>query len=619
VFRLAPAGRSGRRTNQNVLSVEPPMNSSENFGPRERAQFRRFAEDVPIAVVELDTELRVIYANQYTLNLLGFTQSDIEAGVRAEQLVAPEQIGMIHEGLKQLASGAKPTSVSLRLLRRGQIHVLTETFAQRLMSGDKLTGFLVYAFDLSRRVVVEDKMRDQMDLFQMIIEHAYAGICVIDGEYHVEYANDRLCDITGRTRSEILGHDFREFLHPDSLDLVSDRYRRRQNGESVPPGYDIKVQTKDGLVRDVRLSSRTMTSRGGQVKTVAQAIDITDEREKERRLQESEHRYRTLVETMDSGFGVDDESGTMVLVNAALCRMLGYESVGELVGRPSYSIMHGWSKENFDQRMKARREGRFEHYEVELVHKLGGLVPAMISASPLFDSSGTYIGSFGIFTDVSELKSAEEEAHFLLDLLLHDIGNQLQLILAGADLLDTRHSTPEVQSARHYVTEGANRCIELITKVRRAEEAKSEPLVVVDLIDVLMPEITLLSKQYHLEPEVGPLPDKLIIQADSALNHLLWNLMENGIKHNQSASRRIWITGELIGDTYELRIADNGPGLSDSMKRQLFDPKRRYGGVGLHLVHRLADKYGAWIEVKDRIDGSPEQGLEVRIRFLVAS
>ncbi len=595
------------------------MKSSESFGPRDRAQFRRVAEEMPIAVVELDTELKVVYANQYTLNLLGLTQVDIEAGVHAEELVAPEQVGMIHEGLKQLATGAKPTSVSLRLLRQKQIQVLTETFAQRLMSGGKLTGFLVYGFDLSRRAVVQDKMRDQMDLFQMIIEHAYAGICVIDGEYHVEYANDRLCDITGRTRTEILGHDFRDFLHPSSVDIVSDRYRRRQNGESVPPVYDIKVLTKEGVVREVRLSSRTMTSRGGQVKTVAQAIDITSEKEKEKQLQESEHRYRTLVETMDSGFGVDDDSGTLVLVNAALCRMLGYESVDELVGRPFYEIVQGWSKENADEKRKARREGRFEHYEVELIHKSGGLIPAMISASPLFDSTGKYIGSFGIFTDVSELKSAEEEAHFLLDLLLHDIGNQLQLILAGADLLDTRHSTPEVQSARRYVTEGANRCIELITKVRRAEEAKSEPLVVVDLIDVIMPEITLLSKQYHLEPEVGPLPDKLLIQADSALNHLLWNLMENGVKHNQNDNRRLWITGERTGDTYELRIADNGPGLSDSMKRQLFDPKRRYGGVGLHLVHRLADKYGAWIEVRDRIEGSPDQGLEVRIRFLVAS
>ncbi|RDE17705.1 MAG: hypothetical protein C4K49_01340, partial [Candidatus Thorarchaeota archaeon] len=472
------------------------MKSSENFGPRDRKQFRRVAEEMPIAVVELDTELKVVYANQYTLNVLGLTQADIEAGIHAEELVAPEQVGMIHAGLKQLATGAKPTPVSLRLLRRRQIQVLTETFAQRLMSGGKLTGFLVYGFDLSRRVVVEDKMRDQMDMFQMIIEHASAGICVVDNEYHLEYANDSLCDITGRTRSEILTHDFREFLHPDSTDLVSDRYRRRQSGESVPSSYDIKVLTKDGLVREVRLNSRTMTSRGGQVKTVVQAIDITDEKEKENRLQESEHRYRTLIETMDSGFGVDDESGTMVLVNAALCRMLGYESVNEIIGRPFYEIVHGWSKETADEKRKARQEGRFDHYEAELIHKSGGLVPAMISASPLYDLSGKYIGSFGIFTDVSELKSTEEEAHFLLDLLLHDIGNQLQLILAGADLLDTRHSTPEVQSARRYVTEGANRCIELITKVRRAEEAKSEPLVVVDLIDVLMPEITLLSKQY---------------------------------------------------------------------------------------------------------------------------
>jgi PAS domain S-box-containing protein len=322
---------------------------------------------------------------------------------------------------------------------------------------------------------------------------------------------------------------------------------------------------------------------------------------------------------MDSGLAVDDEKGSIVLVNAALCRMLGYDSKEDLLGRPITDMMYGWSRENVEEKMKARREGRVEHYDVDLIRKSGALVPAMVSASPLLDPAGRYLGSFAIFTDVSELKSAEEEARFLLDLLLHDVGNQLQLILAGADLLDNGPVTPEVENASRYVTEGANRCIELINKVRRAEEAKAEPLVTMDLMEVLESEIRLLSRQYHVEPEVGLLPEHLYVLADSSLNHLLWNLMENAVKHNPSLDKRLWIDGEFSGSTFELRIGDNGPGLSDSKKRQFFDPRRRYGGVGLHLVHRLADKYGAWVEAKDRVPGSPEQGLEVRVRFLVMS
>ncbi len=593
--------------------------SLRNTSRPDQTQFRQFTEDMPIAVAELDADLNIVYANRSALDLLGLTPSDIKAGVHADQLVVPEQVRMIHDGLRQLAAGAKATSMSLRLLRRNSIQILTEVFSQPILSGDKLTGFLVYAFDLSRREVVEDKIKDEMDVFTMIIEHAYAGMFVIDNKYSFEYVNDRLCDILGRPRSGILGHDFREVLHPDSLELTAERYRKRQAGESVPSEYDIKVIRSDGVVRDLRLSSRTMTNRRGQVKTVSQVVDITEDKEREMRLEASEHRYRTLVETMDSGLAVDDENSLIVFANAALCRMLGYDSSEGLVGRPVTDMIHGWSRDDVEEKMKARREGRVEHYDVDLIRKSGALIPAMVAASPLFDSAERYLGSFAIFTDVSELKSAEEEAKFLLDLLLHDVGNQLQLILAGADLLENGSVTPEVENARRYVTEGANRCIELINKVRRAEEAKAEPLVTMDLMEVLDAETRLLSRQYHIEPETGFLPEHLYILADSSLNHLLWNLMENAIKHNPSLDKRLWINGEFSGSMFELRIGDNGPGLSDSKKRQFFDPRRRYGGVGLHLVHRLADKYGAWVEAKDRVPGSPEQGLEVRIRFLVMS
>ncbi|MHA1966028.1 MAG: sensor histidine kinase, partial [Candidatus Thorarchaeota archaeon] len=59
-------------------------------------------------------------------------------------------------------------------------------------------------------------------------------------------------------------------------------------------------------------------------------------------------------------------------------------------------------------------------------------------------------------------------------------------------------------------------------------------------------------------------------------------------------------------------------GLSDDKKPDLFEPTRRYGGVGLHLVRRLAEKYGGVPEVKDRVKGKPDQGLEIVVKFQIA-
>ncbi len=66
---------------------------------------------------------------------------------------------------------------------------------------------------------------------------------------------------------------------------------------------------------------------------------------------------------------------------------------------------------------------------------------------------------------------------------------------------------------------------------------------------------------------------------------------------------------------FKLVIADNGPGLSDLKKIQVFNSERRFGGVGLHLVRRLVKKYGAILEVKDRVRDKPGKGLKIVITF----
>jgi signal transduction histidine kinase len=270
--------------------------------------------------------------------------------------------------------------------------------------------------------------------------------------------------------------------------------------------------------------------------------------------------------------------------------------------------------------MEERKRGKIEHYEAALKHKSGGTVPVMVSASPLFGLDNEYLGSIAIFTDVSDIKKAEAEIYFLLDLLLHDIGNQLQLILAGGDFLEKDSPPDQIMRSKRYVMDGALRCLELIQKVRKAEEAKTEPLTSVDIIRVINAESELLFKQRGVRVEIGKLPAKVKVLADQALSQLVWNLLENAVVHNpkEDAKKMVKLEGTVSGGSFVLSISDNGPGLDDDKKPELFEPTRRYGGVGLHLVRRLAEKYGCTPEVKDRVKDKPDQGLKITIPFKIA-
>ena len=597
------------------------MNESYERKPsRDRKPFRKVADIMHIPVAEFDEESILCYANPPALKLLNLKRETLEAGIPVHDLVAPEQHDLIDQGLKLLSNGESPASISLRIISSDKAKVPTQVYTDRVVKDGMQVGFVVYIIDLSRRVAAEEKILARKEILEFMVDYySFSGIIVVDEEYKFEYVNDKMCDILGRRRSELLGHDFRDFLHSDSHDLVAERYRKRQKGETVPSVYEFQIVRKDGAVVDIRMNVGTIRGRDGKIKTVAQLIDVTDEKRSAYALQESERRYRSLIETMDSGLGVDNAEGKMVLANDALCRLMGCDDPESLIGIPITDILHGWTENQVHEKMEERKKGKIEHYEALLKHKSGGLVPIIVSASPLLGSDGEFLGSIAIFTDVSDLKKAEAEVYFLLDLLLHDIGNQLQLILAGGDFLEKDSPPDQIMRSKRYVMDGALRCLELIQKVRKAEESKTEPLGPMNLGTVVRAESELLFKQRGVRVETEKMPHDVTVLADQALSQLVWNLLENAVVHNpkEDSKKAVTVKGKTSGKVIVLSISDNGSGLIDEKKPELFEPTRRFGGVGLHLVRRLAEKYGSTPEVKDRVKGKPDQGLEIIIKFQI--
>ena len=587
------------------------------FRPETRVGFRQVADDMPFAIVEVDMGFNLVFANKAALQILGINQSHIESGLSIDTIIAPEQVNPSKKGLQALVNGAEPNPMILKIKRLDGAEISTETFSELIVDDGEPIGFVVYSIDMTRRISIEEKLRHQEGPFHLLVEQSnFVGMLVINDRFELEYVNNRCCDIVGRTRSELLGSDLTAILHPDSVAFVRDHYTRRQKGEEVPTVYEFKIIHPDGKSRDLKISSSVLRVSDGSLKTVGQFIDITEEKTNQQALKESEQKHRTLVETIDSGLIIDDENGIALMVNQPLCLMLGYDDPDDMVGMSILSWIDGWTEDDVQDKLQDRRNGKSEHYELNLVHKSGMLVPVLIHASPWYSPSGEYVGSIAIITDVSDLKQTEAEVRFLLDLLMHDIGNQLQLILAGVDLLGSDIPPEQKPNALRYVIDGANRCLELITNIRRAEESKSEPLRHTDAITILKSQIHLFGKQYDVTPEVTELPSDALINADSALSHLFWNIMENSIKHNPEPEKQVWISGEVLThDILVLRFADNGPGLAFKKKQSLFDPSRRSRGVGIHLVRRLATKYNASLSVGDRISGEPEKGLEISIKF----
>lgn len=127
----------------------------------------------------------------------------------------------------------------------------------------------------------------------------------------------------------------------------------------------------------------------------------------EEALMESEKRYRSLVETMNDGLGIQDEKGFITYVNNKFSHMLGYKPEN-LIGKPVTDFLDDKNKQIFKKEIAIRRKGKQSSYEIEWVCKNGKKIPTIMSPQTIFDEKGQFKGSFAVITEISSFKQVEK-------------------------------------------------------------------------------------------------------------------------------------------------------------------------------------------------------------------
>lgn len=444
-------------------------------------------------------------------------------------------------------------------------------------------------------------------IIETIFEGAHEGIAIVGDNYILEYINEAGARIFGGSTSELIGFDFRNFMKDDIAKLLVERYEKRRKGQEVPDTYSFQILRKDGEPRIVEGRFELFVGSDGKQKTIAHVLDITQILEDREALEESETRYKLLVETMKDGLAIDDEEGRLVYANDAFCRMLEYES-DEIVGKSWIDFVKDIGMDELKSKLSERKTGVSESYELTWVSKTGDFIPTIISATPYIDHTGKFVGTFAVITEISAQKESEETVQFYLDLLSHDIANQLQVIMTSSGLLEEEVPPSYIDDAQKDILDAVERCNRLITKVKRAAQIRHIPLSRIDVMPVLKEKINVLKRVYSANVHIKGMKKSFHVEADVLLGEMIWNLLENAARHNPKDEKQVWVTCETKTDTCDLVIADDGPGLSDMRKKTLFTERKHGGGVGITLVSQMIRKYGGSIEVQDRVIGKPSMG-----------
>jgi len=264
-------------------------------------------------------------------------------------------------------------------------------------------GILGVSRDITERKRFEEALRESEEKYRNLVERANDGIAIVQDTV-IKYVNPSLAEAVGYTLEELIGTPFADYVHPDDLPKVVDRYKRRIAGEDFPPVYEIVVRHKDGGKVYVEVNAGIIIYQGKPAEFVI-ARDITERI----RAKEDLIRLSNAVRMSTDSIVITDLEGKIIEVNEATLKMYGTEDKECLIGKLSFDLIAPQERERaFAGMEEVLEKGFIRNREYHVITKDGGRNPVEMSVAIMKDADDQPIGFVAISRDITERKRAEE-------------------------------------------------------------------------------------------------------------------------------------------------------------------------------------------------------------------
>jgi hypothetical protein len=255
--------------------------------------FESLFNDSPEAIASLDRHHRIMNINPAFERLFGFTLEEIR-GKNLDDLIIPKRfLDEGHRLTESVMGGKAVTMESVRRRKDGSEIDVSILGAPIIIDGNEVGIFGIYR-DISERKRAEAALRKSEEKYSAVVEASKDGIIVIQDGI-LKFVNTASLELLGYDSSELVGKSFAGFIVSEYLELVQQRYIDRMAGKDVPNLYEIDLIRQDGTEVPVELNASIIIFEDRPADMVF-IRDITERREAQTKIQESEAKYRTLFE-----------------------------------------------------------------------------------------------------------------------------------------------------------------------------------------------------------------------------------------------------------------------------------------------------------------------------------
>ncbi|MBV6397188.1 MAG: hypothetical protein HFACDABA_02793 [Anaerolineales bacterium] len=345
---------------------------------------------------------------QFT-KLYGYRAEEVVGKVTPRILKSGKQIPETYQNLwATLLKGEMVRSEVINQTKDRRLIYIEETVSPFLDERGEAVGFLAIQRDISARKQAELALHEMEERYRAIVEHipAITYVDVADGSGKSLYVSPQIERLLGVSVDEWLQGDltvWEALLHPEDRQRAVTAYVGMGKSNRT---YDMeyRVTARDGRLIWFRDHASLLFDKVGQPALIhGMMLDITERKQAEQALRESEERFRALTEATTEGIVFHDQ-GRVLDVNPALITMFGYEDVSEIIGR---GLLEFVAPEFRDFVLEKIRSGAVEPYAAMGLRKDGSRFPVEAVAR-LYDYHGRVVRVASI-RDITKQKQAEED------------------------------------------------------------------------------------------------------------------------------------------------------------------------------------------------------------------
>ena len=381
-------------------------------------QFRTIFENANDEIAYLDESGILIDVNRKVADIFGYTREEIVGKNFAEfAFLEPEAMQNMVSLYDETVTGSNPPKLTtFEANRKDGSRVFVEVNTTLIENDDKTRGSLVIIRDVTERKKAEEALQQSEEKFRSLIENVSDIIMVLNADGDIQYASPSAERLYGYKLTKLIGQNAFKFVHPDEVSYAKHIFSQGIRIPGYTTSLELRIRHKDSSFRHIEVTGKNLLDYPMVGGVVLNFRDITERKQAEDDLKESERQYRLLADNVTDVIWIMDMNLKITYVSPSITNLQGYSieeaknrSLEEDLTPASYELAVQILAEELAIESSADKDlSRTRTIELELNCKDGSTIWAEVKVAFLRDQNGQPVGIIGVTRDISERKRIEQ-------------------------------------------------------------------------------------------------------------------------------------------------------------------------------------------------------------------